>query len=163
MDVGRNGHDAHPLSGRERYMKRIVLLGIVALALAIGLPSVARAAENDVNGPACADIVSGDGSYSLAGDVTVNLGLAAPSCSFVTYTVYVLDGSCTNLVTSTSMKGDGTSSLLTLIANVNTAANPAVCIYATTSVGPHVFDRAPDSGYPPPMNVNSGPGFGSFD
>ncbi|SRR6266511_839660 len=146
-------------------MTRIVLVGIAALALAAGLPSVAGAfGQGDVAGPTCADVVSGDGNYLSSGAVNVSVELAAPSCSYVTYTIYVLDASGTTQLGSQSTSGNGTDGTLQLTATVD-PSNPAVCVYATTSVGRHVFDRAPDSDLP--LNCvlivqNSPPAWGSF-
>jgi hypothetical protein len=158
-------------------MKRIVLLGMAALALAIGLPSVAGASANDVSGPKCADVWAGDGSYDSTGTVNVFVFLGSefdqvPSCPYVTYTLHVLDASGTELASvSTSGNGvDGVELSPLLLSTTVDPSNSAVCVYATTSVGRHIFDRAPDPdlSYLPKGCIDmtqSGPGsgFGSFD
>lgn len=123
-------------------MKKIVLLGLVALATAVLLPSVAGAEP----GPPCADIVDGSLFYGTDGTVQVSLDLGAPACAFVTYSVTVdtNDGPVqADLVTDHPAADADT---LIFEASVDETENTTVCISATTSVadGRHVFDTAPD-------------------
>jgi hypothetical protein len=149
---------------REGSVKTVVLLAIASLVLAT--PSVA--ADNDVNGPACVDIVTqapsgarSFGSYSASGVVTVGVALAAPACSQFEYTVTVLtvEGEQTLELVNANTAGD----LLIFQGTVNPETNSTVCVYATTSVGDgrHVFDRAPDTGCVT-ITKSTSPGFGDF-
>jgi hypothetical protein len=143
-------------------MKRIFVLGVLALGLALGVPSIAGAIGNDVNGPACADIIPGtDGFYSSTGRLEVDLALGAASCPYVTYTLYVLNGSGTQLlVDPISVSGDGSRDILPIITNLDPAIT-TICVYATTSIGRHVFDRAQDSNCTV-VTQSSSPGFSGF-
>ena len=120
------------------------LLFAAAVVLAAPLISAPTAAASDVRGPACADVADGAGFYNSTG-VSLRLALAAPTCRQVTYTLYVLSADGTSqLVTATATRTDGT---FAFFDNVTVPGDPSmVCVYATTSIGRHVFDRAPDSG-----------------
>jgi hypothetical protein len=126
----------------------LVLIAAVAAFAATVSPSAGSApSTSDVKGPACADIVQNNASTTSNGfyddtGVHFRIALAAPSCKYVTYTLYVLDASGTTQLSSASEPGDGTDVLLLNAAG----SGDSVCIYLTTSVGNHVFDRAPDSG-----------------
>lgn len=135
-------------------MRRMLLALAGAAALFLGVAPAVNAIGNDVKGPACADIVAGDG-FNTGGSVQFMLSVAAPSCAPVTYTMYVLDepGDVTPLATA-KLSGDGSTDLLFSIAV--TDDDDTVCVYSTTSIGRHVFDRAPDSGCVT-LTVGSGP------
>jgi hypothetical protein len=137
------------------------VLALPLLALAVVLPTgLATAAPDDVRGPACADIIDSDWGYSSDGaTATVFLFLDTASCRSVTYTVVVQDSDTETAIqatTATSGDGDadntsgpGTDSV-TLNATVAAAdRDTEVCLYATTSIGRHVFDRAPDADLSP--------------
>ena len=137
-------------------MKKLLVISVVALALAVTAAS-APAAIDDVKGPACADITSTSWLYSSDGSTaTVDIELGTASCPSVTYTLWVVnsDDDSTS-VNSASMRGDGTElspglDVVTVQADVPTADQDGiVCLYATTSVGRHVFDRAPDADLDP--------------
>ncbi len=119
-------------------------LSAAAVVLATALIPAPVAAASDVRGPACADVTDGAGVYNASG-VSLRLSLAAPSCRQATYTLYVLsaDGT-TQLVTATATRTDGTFAYFDNVAVPGD--HSTVCVYATTSVGRHVFDRAPDEG-----------------
>lgn len=125
-------------------MKRMLLALAGAAALSLGLAPAVNAVGNDVKGPACADIVAGDG-FNLGDEVVFRLTIAVPSCAPVTYTMYVLDepGDATPIATAT-LHGNGATDLLFSIPISDD--DDTVCVYSTTSIGKHVFDRAPDSG-----------------
>jgi hypothetical protein len=148
-------------------VKRIVLLGVLSLAIAMVPQSLASV--NDVNGPACSDIVlqapsgaTSFGSYAPDGTVLVAVSLGAPKCTFIDYTVTVItvEGSQTLSFLQTNAAGD----LLLFSGTVDPTTNSSVCVFATTSVGGgnHVFDRATDTGCVS-IPKSGSPGFGGFD
>jgi hypothetical protein len=148
-------------------VRKIVLLGVLSLAVAMVAPSVAGA--DDVNGPPCADIVgqgsNGEsrGSYSADGTVSVVVALAAPACSKFEYAVTVITagGPQALALVGTNASGD----LLFFSGTVDPTLNDTVCLYATTSVGGdrHVFDRAPNGNDCVLMPKSGSPGFAGFD
>lgn len=118
-----------------------------ALALVLATPAgAAPASDTDVRGPACADITDGAGVFD-GSDVNFRLTLAAPSCRSVTYNLVVLDedGDTTPIATATA-SGDGSSNQVFFTDVAASDPDGTVCVYATTRVGNHVFDRAPDEG-----------------
>lgn len=125
-------------------MKRMLLALAGAAALSLGVAPAVNAVGNDVKGPACADIVAGDGA-NLGHSVQFMLSVAAPSCPQVNYTTYVLDepGDATPIATAT-LSGNRSTDLFFSIPVSDD--DDTVCVYSTTSIGKHVFDRAPDSG-----------------
>lgn len=146
---------------RTRLGVGVALAGaLVALVLPVG----AGAVVDDVKGPACADILVSNAnrtsvvSYNTTtSTVTPRIALAAPQCSYVTYTVNVYsDASSTTPIASCSIKGTTASEGCTLqesgFADVVQFSFTAVeqdgvvCASMTTSVGGHVFDNAPDTG-----------------
>jgi hypothetical protein len=133
------------------------VLALPLLALAVVLPTgLATAAPDDVNGPACADIIDSDWVYSSDGsEATAILFLDTASCPSVTYTLVVQDSDTETAIQATAAasgdrtadnaSGPGTDSV-TLSATVAVPdRDTEVCLYATTSIGMHVFDRAPDA------------------
>ena len=137
-------------------MKKLLVISVVALALAATAAS-APAAVDDVNGPACADITDTSWLYSADGSAaTVDIELGTASCPSVTYTLWVVDSASDSTpVSSASMRGDGTAlspglDVVTVQAGVPAADQDGeVCLYATTSLGRHVFDWAPDADLTP--------------
>jgi hypothetical protein len=132
------------------------VIPIVAVALA-AMAASAPAAVDDVKGPACADITDTSWLYSLDGSTaTVDIELGTASCPSVSYTLWVVnsDDDSTS-VSSASVRGDGAAispglDVVTVQAGVPVADQDGeVCLYATTSVGRHVFDRAPDADLTP--------------
>jgi len=139
-----------------------VCLAVAAAAVVAASPlsvAPASAASGDVRGPACADIADGAGFFNESG-VNLRIELAATSCRQVRYTLYVLsaDGA-TPLATSTPTRTDSTFVFFDAVA-VSTVTT-SVCVYATTSVGRHIFDRAPDTGCIP-LVLNGGAPAQSF-
>ena len=74
----------------------------------------------------------------------------------MTYTLWVVDSASDSTpVSSASMRGDGTVlspglDVVTVQAGVSAADQDGeVCLYATTSLGRHVFDWAPDADLTP--------------
>lgn len=132
-------------------MKKLLLIPVVALAL-VATAASAPAAIDDVNGPACADITDTSWLYSTDGaTATVDIELGTASCPTVSYTLWVVDSATdSTAVSSASMRGDGAAlspglDVVTVQAGVPLAdQDGVVCLYATTSIGRHVFDRAPD-------------------
>lgn len=122
-------------------------LALVVVATAVGLPSLAGAAPDDVQGPACADVIDGGGAYA-GSDLSFVILVAAPSCKNVTYTVIALDSAGDTTVVGTASKtGDGHPDQVVLRAPITDDDNN-ICVYVVTTAGhgPHVFDRAPDEG-----------------
>ncbi len=124
-------------------MRKALLLA-AAFAAAISLAFVAPSALgalNDAKGPKCADIVNGSfglNSGTLAGTVRT----AAPACNAVTYTLYA-DG----VAVATGTPSQVIDTLVSFNATLP-AGTTSTCVYATSTAGqgPHVFDRAPDTG-----------------
>jgi hypothetical protein len=149
-----DGHRQDEREVREKgeTMKKLLVIPVVALALAATAAS-APAAVDDVKGPACADITDTSWLYSLDGDTaTVDIYLGTASCPSVSYTLWVVDSADDSTpVSSASVPGDGAAlspglDVVTVNAGVPVAdQDGVVCLYATTSVGRHVFDWAPDA------------------
>ena len=139
-------------------VKKTILLAVVALVTAI-VPSLAGAADNDVNGPKCADVTSGSLFYTGANNARAILNLAGPSCSFVTYTLVVLDSEGGAELARVALNGDGTPQIR-LATIVSGDADNTICAYVETSVGKHVFDRGPDEGCGVLTLDPSAPGYG---
>jgi hypothetical protein len=156
-------------------VKRLIALLTLGVALAALLPVSSGAV--DTRGPACADIVFGDGSYAVNDlstapptplaepTLTWRFDLAAPSCAAVTYTLYIYDSTGTTLLgdplTVTGVSG---ASSIEFTQTFNGAGEPTadpdgVCLVGTTSLGRHVADRAPDEGCVP-VAPDSGGGVG---
>jgi hypothetical protein len=150
-------------------VKKIMLLAVVALVTAI-VPSLAGAVgSGDVKGPACADVIFGDpfyGSPTDAADRNANarINLAAPSCTFITYTLVVLDEATGSELARIEQTGDGESSLLLLSGPSGDADDDTICVYVETSVGggKHVFDRGPDNGCRELLRGGGSPGLSDF-
>jgi hypothetical protein len=129
---------------RTTTMKRtcLTLLAAGALAGALASPAVAAApgtGDRDVRGRACLDVTDGTASYSGT-TMLVRLQLAAPACAQASYTLTVTDaGTTTSYQPSGYVNGDP-------VYTVTTSGATAVEISATTALGGHVFDVAPDSG-----------------
>lgn len=124
-------------------MKRTLLAILGAVTLFVGAAPGVDAIGNDVKGPACADIIRGDG-ITTGTSLEFRITLAAPSCTQVTYTTYVLDDrEDTTLLASSSLNGNGSTDLVFSVPFVDD--DDTVCIYITSSIGKHVFDRAPDA------------------
>lgn len=122
-------------------MRKIVALVLVTMGFAVALPSVAGA--DDVNGPQCADIASGNGVYSGDGFLSVVMTLGDAPCRAFEYTLHV-QTSAGELNLSPVQVINGNQ--LIFQTSLDPAANPTICVYATVSVGEghHVFDIAPD-------------------
>jgi hypothetical protein len=137
-------------------VKRLLAIPVLALALAVSA-AVAPAALDDANGPTCVDITDTSWIYSADGSTaTVDISLGTASCPFVTYSLVVQDEvSVTTVVASDGVGGDGTElapglDVVSVSADVPAAERDGtVCLFATTSIGRHVFDRAPDADLTP--------------
>jgi hypothetical protein len=136
-------------------VKRLIALLAIGAAIAavLAVPSVAV----DTKGPPCADIVFGDGSYAYYGAdgitplanpyVEWTFELAAPACKVVTYSLEVYDLQETSkLATVEPTSVSGTSVVFRYTFATGTAPSDGVCLAGTTSLGPHVADRALDEG-----------------
>jgi hypothetical protein len=137
-------------------VKKLLVIPVVALALA-AMAGSAPAAVDDVKGPACADITDTSWLYSTDGaTATVDIELGTASCPSVSYTLWVVDSATDSTpVSSASVRGDGAAlspglDVVTVQADVPVAdQDGVVCLYATTSIGRHVFDWAPDTNLTP--------------
>ena len=132
-------------------MRRVRLALLLLTVFLLGVPAAnAAPPPGGGGGPACADIVSVSGSFleptpSEKAKITPQLELAADSCRSFTYTVYVLDETGTVLITSQAVRGGGGTTLQFESMFLPTGVN-AACVYVTSGVGNHVFERAPDVG-----------------
>jgi hypothetical protein len=150
-------------------MKRLVLIAALTLGLtAFGAPTAMSAAPSDAQGPPCGNIVDGDGSYTgtLDGPGTVDftMQLQAPACSQVTYSFFVTDTAGNPIAPSGPVTADTQGCTLSSGAGCdhfvyNIASSPSfVCVYATTSIGNHIVDLAPNlSPFPCPASSPSLP------
>ena len=128
-------------------MKRLIALLAVGAAVAavLAVPSGAV----DTKGPSCANIVFGDGGYTLLTSppsLAFHFDLASPSCAAVTYTLEIYDLSSGTLLTTETISGVSGSSSLSFSETFTGVAPAGVCLVGTTSLGRHVADRAPDTG-----------------
>jgi hypothetical protein len=140
-------------------MKRFVIAAVAAL----GLATAGLAYGDPVGGvqPACADL--GGGGFSLTGGEvrgSLNISNGVLSCPSVTYTLYVIfqTPGGTTVTRSDSVKGTGTSDI---VSGFSVRVPPFVTTvetYAESSNSSGVLDRGPDSGTIP---VAEGSGGGS--
>jgi hypothetical protein len=145
---------------------RRILVGVAVLGMVLGLsPATAFASTGaDDSFPACADYsttTSNGGYYYLDANGVPTLAfrytMAAPSCTWVTYTFTVYSGTPdTGAVLWTDVRqGNGVTQ--TFYENHSFPNGPSsICAVGTTSAGPHVFDRAPETGCYP-MTLSQGP------
>jgi len=132
-------------------------LAIVAAAFLLALVTVGSASADhaDVN-KKCADIVDGEINYDGT-SVRFDMQLARASCSSITYTVHVADiscpataGACSDTqpvpIGSESAKGDKSDNLEFQVPASSSDGDDRVCVYATSSRGARLLDRAPDAG-----------------
>lgn len=138
------------------------VLAALALPLGLALPATAAQPEWDTR-PLCADYADGSGTYNLA-SVDFNAQLSAPSCSDMTYVLYVWDGDGQGtgpqtLIGTQSKQGDG-ESLAVQFSVLVADDDPTVCVYGKTfnSRG-RELDRAPDLEPTPCLNVSANPAF----
>ena len=154
-------------------MKRFLALLTVGAAVMALLPVSAGAV--DTQGPPCADIVFGDGGYTTRDPVTGELlaqpvldwdfVLASPSCAAVTYTLYIYASDETTLLATQTVRGVSGAENIEFTQTFNGAGEPTadlegLCLVGTTSIGPHVADRAPDGDGCVPIEPDSGGGVG---
>jgi hypothetical protein len=154
-------------------VKRLVGLSIAVATAALAL-GVSALAAPDTKGPPCSDFVSGGGTYSTAtaaspdiavGDRVVgfDMQLGSPSCSFVTYTLYVTDVEGHVLASQTTSGTSGLTSF-SLTANLGVDGPTSVCVYATSTLpSGRIADTAPDDGCSSPSSpgtlaLDAGPG-----
>jgi hypothetical protein len=125
-------------------VKRFVLIASLVVGLAaVAAPVATPAAPSDAQGPACGDIVNGDGGYA-SGVVDFTVFLAAPQCSFVTYTFTVTDASGTEIIpTSTTITS--TDSTVEYVYSLPSGSPTVVCLSASTYIHSHLVDMAPNS------------------
>jgi len=134
-----------------------LLAAILVFGAAVAPAGAGAPGGSDVKGPRCTDIVDSTaagvtsrGVYDGAAQtVSFRIALAAPACHQMHYTLYVLaaTGDTTPIAVSSSPTLQPGGDVL-IFSGLDVSANTdsEVCVYATTSVGHHVFDRAPDTG-----------------
>jgi hypothetical protein len=146
-------------------MKRLLVLALLALGLTIVVvptASPARPNDADAQGPPCAEITSGDGGYSLEGVIDFTVFLKAPACSFVTYTFVVTD-TAGNTLSSLSPDAEictpetPSGGCVHFSVNLGASGPSTICFYATTTIGGHLVDRAPNMSDPtcPPSSPSN--------
>ena len=121
---------------RRKFIASLFALLAVVVALTAA-PAVG--ALDDARGPTCVDIVA-TGNYQ---PTTHRLGVkllpaGVPACQQFTYTLYVVVDEGTAPV---AYSQQGSDEFVVNIAD----DDETICIGATTSVGGHTFDTAPDS------------------
>jgi hypothetical protein len=128
-------------------MKRIFVLPLLAAALVFSISAAWGAAPTEPPASlACLDINGGTGFSWDGTTLTGSITLTAPACKQATYMLYVLDqtGDTTPLTSA-----QGTPAGAGDVILFNTAVSDSdgtVCVYATSSIGGHVFDvGAPDT------------------
>jgi hypothetical protein len=132
-------------------MKRLLVLAALALGLSVVVAPAAAPAGSDAKGPACGNITNGDGSYSSTGVVDFTVFLAAPSCSFVTYTFTVTDASGNTITPVSSTTGTDCTPETTggacvhYVYTLPSGSPTVVCLSAQTYIQGHLVDRAPNS------------------
>lgn len=146
----------------KKFLTTLALVGAVATALALPAGAVEP-------GPPCGDITGLGANTGLvaSGALSVEVTLAENACPQVTYTLYVLDAPGGNLLATvvvTIPESERLTTGPTVTFNTVIASAPSVCVYAATTVGPHVVDTAPNGGAATcvTINVDESPGFEGF-
>jgi hypothetical protein len=134
------------------------LVGCFVLAASAGAVGV-----GDAKGPACVDIAGGNFNYN-GSIVTGSLTIAAPACKAATYTL-VVQSAVGGTTSTTSVIGTPFSGNTTTIQFNQAIADDdgTICVYVTSALGGHVFDRGPDPGATPScieISVTGGGGGG---
>jgi hypothetical protein len=142
-----------------------------ALAAALAVPSGAV----DTQGPPCADIVGDTIGYLVLDPLTGepllqpvlegDLVLASPSCAAVTYTLYIYASDETTPLATQTITGVSGKEAIHFRQTFNGDGEPTadlegLCLVATTSLGRHVADRAPDDEGCIPVEPDSSGGVG---
>jgi hypothetical protein len=156
---------------RRNSMKKIFALGLVIAALACLAalaPAVVRA-SGDAKGPACVDISGppdaagfptagarvsylGTGTlrdqppYTFSAQLLLGADGAASGCKNITYTLYIVTDSGLNPIPLVGTIDDQGQVVIAAGGIAVSDDDPDICIYATTSRGSRILDRAPDSG-----------------
>jgi hypothetical protein len=138
-------------------MKRArILIGIAAALIAVSVLPSGALAYGDAKGPPCADMTPGDaageGYPAVTGELVVRQQLSKAACDSLAYTIYVLDGTGTELITSASgipldftLNDGSVVPAVGFIVDLNPFDTPdLVCFYMTTERNGRVLDRAPD-------------------
>jgi hypothetical protein len=144
---------------------------------AVGLlaTSAAHASHEEFNRGECVDITGANLVYlgttnpdgtTTTGRVTGSATLELPACQGVMYTVNVLDEATSTdaLASDVATVVSANPTTVTFATATFTASDSDVCIYVTSTAGagPHLFDRAPDTGCIPHL-INTGGGETGFD
>ena len=132
-------------------VRNVVLTGAAAAALLVA--PVGASAYGDAKGPPCADIDPEGTSVSYSSDstsVSARVVTSAPSCSNITYTLYVLDESRA-LIGSASSSGTGNvdptwGPSVFLVHNFAGTGPTPIYVYLTSTRGDRLLDRGPDAG-----------------
>jgi hypothetical protein len=131
-------------------MKKLLVVGVVSLALAALAPAVGAApplkACADINGISTSYLQNPDGTYTFSAQMFLGPEGTSAACQNLTYTTYILtDPSATPIPVAGTPSPDGQGVLfgpITLTDN-----NTQIQIYSTSERNGRIFDRAPDSGY----------------
>ena len=133
-------------------MKKLVLLALAAATVvAAALAPVAGAAA-DAKGPPCANIINGDGSYTLTYVLHFEYAVKAPACADATYSLLVYDTSGT-LITTLSPSTSGCTTLDPTIypncfafdESLTSFGSPeTICVVGQTTIRGRTVDTAPD-------------------
>jgi hypothetical protein len=105
---------------------------------------------DDANGPNCMDIVAGSGAFDGTA-VSMLVQLGKTGCSYGIYTVNVLGADANGRYTVPLAQQTQTADSMVKLLDDQTGLGfripvsaSKVCVYATTAIGVHAFDRAPD-------------------
>jgi hypothetical protein len=133
-------------------MKRLLVLALIAVGISV-IAAPTASPIDDAQGPPCANITNGDGSYSSAGVITFTVFLQAPDCSFVTYSFFVTDTDGNLLGSSDTPDSDCTAETegggcVHFVVDLTADGPSPVCVYATTAIFAHLVDRAPNGSDP---------------
>ena len=127
-------------------MRRIFLLPLLAAAFVFSVSAAWGAAPTEPPASlACLDINGGTGFSWDGTTLTGSITLSAPACKQGVYTLYVLDqAGDTTPLTSAQGTPVGTGDVI-MFSLLVSDQDGTVCVYATSSIGGHVFDvGAPD-------------------
>jgi hypothetical protein len=144
----------------------MVLAGL-AFCLSLGISSAAFADPPGGVQPPCADITDTITGASFLSASEANgipatgvygaIGLAAASCTNVSYTTVVFTYNARGLVSGVRFqiqRGDGVNDVMQTFVATPTAQ--FACVFFVTSIGFRVLDVAPDRGCPFRINVTPG-------
>ncbi|MCV0404201.1 MAG: hypothetical protein K5924_10955 [Chloroflexi bacterium] len=144
---------------------RRFLTALMSTALLVGVLAIPVSAA----GPKCVDLLGRDQADTQDSRATYNgsrvaaqIFIAGDQCRQATYTLYVLESETDTVPFATGTAqgtADGTPDAVEIFADAD-AADTDVCVYVESSIGRHVFDRAPAEGCVTLFDDGSSPGGG---